>query len=148
MAPFTAKMTIVNNQTLADQGAFGVDKAITDANGVPVPGTGKRNRQEFGGYVKMVLRLKIMENIGLISKLDLFSNYLHNPGNIDVNWDVLVSMKINKFISATLNTTLIYDDDINVGRNPDANGVFTHSGPITQFKEVFSLGVNYKFKNR
>lgn len=148
IAPLTGKATVVNNQTLADQGAFGVDKAITDANGVIIPGTGKTHRQELGGYVKLLWKFKIMENVAATTKLDLFSNYLHNPQNIDVNWDVLISMKINKAISATLNTTLIYDDDIDIARDPDENGVATRVGPITQFKEVFSLGINYKFKNR
>lgn len=147
LAPVTGKITIVNNQTLADKGAFGVPFG-KDPTGAPIPGAGSKARYEFGAYIKTVLNLKLMENINLTSKLDLFTNYLENPGNIDVNWDVLITMKINKSISATLNTTLIYDDDINIARDPDDMGVPQKNGPVTQFKEVFALGINYKFKNR
>ena len=29
-----------------------------------------------------------------------------------MNWDVLINMKINKYLNATLNTTLKYDNDV------------------------------------
>ena len=38
----------------------------------------------------------------------------------DRNWDVLISMKINKVLSATINTTLKYDNDV---KTFDDNGV-------------------------
>ncbi|HLP10543.1 MAG TPA: DUF3078 domain-containing protein [Flavobacteriales bacterium] len=145
IAPITGKMTVVNSPSLADAGAFGVDKAKTDATGAPIPGTGSRTRTELGSYVKFMYKFTLMKNITVASKLDLFSNYLNNPENIDVNWDVLINMKINRFISATLNTVLLYDHDINIARDPDEFGVNQRNGPVTQFKEVFSIGFNYKF---
>jgi hypothetical protein len=79
--------------------------------------------------------------------LDLFSNYFKNPENIDVNWDLLLNMKVNKFISASISTALIYDHDIPVGIYHTVKGVKiqTGAGPRTQFKEVFALGFSYKF---
>ena len=31
-----------------------------------------------------------MKNIGFTTKIDLFSNYLDKPQNIDVNWETLL----------------------------------------------------------
>ncbi len=149
IAPVSGKITIVNNQTLADQGAFGVSVQKT-STGVFIPGTGKKIRNEFGGTIKVIYKTKITENITLQSKLDLFSNYINKPQNIDINWDFLISMKINKYISASINTLLIYDDDINITQKlkeiDSTTGLNkTKSGPITQFKEIFGIGFNYKF---
>lgn len=149
LAPISGKITIVNNQTLADQGAFGVpvDK---DASGAFIPGTGKKIRNEFGGTLRMMYKTPLGKNIGFQTRLDLFSNYVNNPQNIDVNWEVSINMKINKYISASINTLLIYDDDIDITQQLDevdpVTGLNkTKSGPITQFREIFGLGFNYKF---
>ncbi|MCB0762696.1 MAG: DUF3078 domain-containing protein [Flavobacteriales bacterium] len=143
ISPITSKMTIVNDQTLANAGAFGVEAAVLDTSGSVIT-AGKKFRQEFGGYVKMMYRTDLVKNVSLQTKLDLFSNYLHNPQNIDVNWETLISMKINEFLSTTITTTVLYDDDIKIARNDDerANGT---GGPATQFKEVLAVGFSYKF---
>ena len=146
VAPITARATIVNDQTLADAGAFGVKKAEygTDAAGkVIVTKKGLKHREEFGGYLKMQFQQKVMDNVNFQTMLELFSNYLVNPGNIDVNWTTLTSMKVNKYISATFSTQLIYDDDIDILRNTGSKkGTF---GPDLQFKQVMAIGMSYKF---
>ncbi len=126
ISPLTAKMTLVNDQTLADAGAYGVDP-------------GKKLRSEFGGFAKIAFKTDLMENVNFMTKADFFSNYLNNPQNIDVNWEVLIAMKVNKFITANLSTQLLYDDDINI---VDKDGKV---GPRTQFKEIFGVGFAYKF---
>ena len=130
IAPVTSKTTIVNSPTLSNMGAFGVD-------------SGKVFRSEFGGYLRVQFKKDLMTNVTLTSKIDLFSNYLHNPQNIDVNFEALISMKVNKFITATIFANLVYDDDIIINW-VDKNDV-AHSGPTTQFKEVLGVGFSYKF---
>ncbi len=130
ISPLSGKMTFVMDQVLADAGAFGVE-------------AGENFRPEFGGYMKVALKHDIMENVSLQTKLDLFSNYLNNPQNIDVTWDVLVAMKINKFLTAILTTNLIYDDDIDIAIEQE-DGLVRMS-PAIQFKESFGLGLSYKF---
>ena len=125
-APLTSKTTFVNNQTLADAGAFGVD-------------AGKKVRSEFGGYFKAAYSKDIMKNVNFNTKLGLFSNYLHNPQNIDVDWEVLIGMKINKYLTANINTQLLYDDDIQV---PLEGG---GTGKRIQFKEILGIGFSVKF---
>lgn len=143
IAPITGKATVVNDQLLANSGAFGVEAAVVDTAGNIIK-KGKRSRVEFGGYIKTVLNIKITENINLNSKIELFSNYLKNPQNIDVYWENLIGMKINKYLAVSINTVLIYDDDVKI-EIKDKAGNIIGKGPRTQFKEVFGLGFSYKF---
>lgn len=141
ISPMTAKYTIVNDQVLADAGAFGVEAAEYD----PVDSTkisdGEKTRLELGGYLKFVFsKLNIVENVGFQTRLELFSSYTNNPENIDVTWETVINMEINDILSANLTTTLIYDDDIDIKTKSGDT-----YGPRTQFKEVFALGVSYKF---
>ncbi len=143
-APVSSKITIVNDQKLADAGAFGVEGATYDANGDLVS-KGERMRAEFGASAKFVLKQELMENVSLQSQLDLFVNYLENMENVDVNWDMIINMKVNKWLSASLTTNLIYDDDIAISLEEDAEGNTIRSGPRTQFKQVFGAGINITF---
>jgi hypothetical protein len=144
IAPVTGKFTFVNDDSLARYGAFGVQKEIRDPNqGGKVTQNYKTHREEFGAYLKVQYQTKVMENITFQTVLELFSNYLNNPQNVDVNWTTLTTFKVNKFISATLATQLIYDDDIKVLRNAgDQKGTV---GPDVQFKQVLGVGFTYKF---
>jgi hypothetical protein len=132
LSPLTGKVTIVNDQTLADAGAFGVEP-------------GEKIRSEFGGYARFFVKYEIMKNVSLQSKLDLFSNYLENPQNIDINWETLISLKVNKYISATIMTHLIYDDDIDIVVEEATETSPAKLGPRVQFKEVLGVGFSYKF---
>jgi len=131
-APATWKLTVVTDQALADSAAFGVNP-------------GENTKNEFGGYLRFFLNQGIMENITFQTKLDLFSNYLKKPQNIDVSWETLLSMKVNNFISVTLSTHLLYDDDIDIAIDNDDDGITDESGPRTQFKEVLAVGFSYTF---
>lgn len=131
-APLTYKLTLVNDDFLSDVGAFGVDP-------------GEHQRSEFGGYIRSFLKMDLMENIAFQTKLDLFSNYLHNPQNIDVSWECLLSMKVNKFFSATLSTHLLYDDDVDIAVDDNDDGVAEDYEPRLQFKEVLAIGFSMNF---
>lgn len=144
VSPITGKFTIVNDDSLARNGAFGVQKEIRDPyNGGKVTQKYKTHREELGAYLKLQYQTKIMDNVTFQTMLELFSNYLHNPQNIDVNWTTLTTFKVNKFISATLSTQLIYDDDIMILRTAGDNKGTT--GPDLQFKQVLGVGFSYKF---
>lgn len=144
LAPLTAKVTIVNDEKLADAGAFGVDKATYDGTGKLIS-HGKRVRNEFGGYLRMQYKRNLMENISFSTRLEMFSNYLENPQNIDISWETILTMKVNKYISATLTTHLLYDNDIKIAVDKNNDGVTDAVGPRTQFKEVLGVGFSYKF---
>ena len=149
-APFTSKTTIVNDQFLADQGLFGVEPATYAADGVTITQNGAKFRSEFGGYVRMIynksnFEKEFLKNISITSKLDLFSNYLENPQNIDVNWENLITMKVNKYLAISISTHLYYDDDISIAVDSNNDGTVDERGPRLQFKQILGVGLSYKF---
>lgn len=127
LAPVAGKLTMVLDDTLSARGSFGVDP-------------GSKTRMELGGSVTIGVKKEIMKNVTFNSTLGLFSNYLEDSQNIDVDWKVLINMKINDYLSANLNTHLIYDDDIAFIKDDGSEG-----GAKTQFKELFGVGLTYKF---
>ncbi len=144
ISPIAAKFTFVGNALLADAGAFGVEGAEYDSTGVKTK-DGSIYRFELGGNISAQFKKEIAKNVELDTKLNLFSNYLENPGNIDVNWDLMLNMKVNDWLSASLICNLIYDHDIDIAVDTDNDGVTDAVGPRTQFKEVLGVGLNMTF---
>lgn len=144
MAPVTGKFTFVNDQRLADLGSFGVRAAEFNNLGELVT-AGERFRAELGAYIKIRYKKEIMKNIFMQTRLELFSNYLEKPQNIDVNAEVIFNFKVNSWFSATLQLNLLYDDDMRVEVRDAAGG--TYMAPRTQFKQVLGLGIQYRIAN-
>ncbi|MDB2656752.1 DUF3078 domain-containing protein [Crocinitomicaceae bacterium] len=140
VSPAAVKMTFVRDQALANVGAFGVEPAVFDTSGNVIT-PGRQFRPEFGASVRVIYNKEIAKNIEMKSRLELFSNYLDRPENIDVNAEVLFNFKVNNWFSASANFNLIYDHDILI---TDSNG---NTGPRTQFKSVLGVGVSYTMKN-
>jgi hypothetical protein len=122
--PFTSKTTIVNDQFLADQGAYGVK-------------AGQKVRQEYGTSLIVQYKRDVVKNVNFVSQLSLFANY-KNFETIDVYWDAYLIMKVTKLLSANITTNLIYDDDIILTKEDNTKG------PGTQIKYVLSIGLAYK----
>lgn len=140
LSPLSGKFTFVQDQNLANNGAFGVEPAVLGTGGnVLVPG--ENFRSELGSYFRVIYNKEIMDNIDISSRLELFSNYTENPQNIDVNGEINVNFKVNQWFSASLQMNLIYDDDIDI---EDRDG---NVGPRTQFKQVIGLGISYRLAN-
>lgn len=90
-------------------------------------------------------RRPALPDITLQSRLDLFSNYLRNSQNIDVSGETLINSKANRFVSASISTILIYDDDILVPVATTDADVPDERGQRMPFKETLSIGLTYKF---
>ena len=76
----------------------------------------------------------------LYSRLELYSNYLHNPQNIDINWDIQLDYALTGWLTANLYVNMIYDDDILFGKTADTPG-----SPRLQIKEVLGIGFQVNF---
>jgi hypothetical protein len=122
LSPATWRGTFVMDDYLSLMGAYGVTP-------------GKRLRNEFGADLKLVARTTLWNWLGVYSRLDLFSNYLHKPQNIVVHWDTIFSAQLNRWLSANLTLNMIYDDNIRFVWEPGGKAV-----PKLQFKEMFGLG--------
>ncbi len=135
LSPLTGRTIIVNDEELANAGAYGVE----DSN---------KTLTQIGALLKAQYKKDVLTNVNLLAKLELFSNYLDNPQNIAVNFEILISMKINKFITANLGTQLIYDDLVDVPViKTNALGVkeTERYTKAAQIKEVFGVGLSVKF---
>ncbi|MCO5724376.1 DUF3078 domain-containing protein [Robiginitalea marina] len=145
LSPLTFKGTFVLDQTLADQGAFGVQKAVLDAEGNVIT-PGKNLYRELGILVTHQWELPLAENILLDHNLSLYTDYLNNFGNIDIDWQTKFNFRVNEFINATLIAHIIYDDDILFDREEAADGTVIDPGiPRVQFRQQLGIGVNYRF---
>jgi len=72
IAPLTGKITIVNDQQLADAGAFGVTPATYDNLSRKIT-SGKKSKSEFGGYVRVIyarndFKNEILKNVAFTTK--------------------------------------------------------------------------------
>lgn len=142
-SPVTMKNTLVLNQRLANQGAFGVTKAIYDPITKELIREGKKSRTELGILVMTGYKKEIFTNIKLDNRLSLYSDYINNFGNIDVDWQMQWEFIVNKYVRATINTHLIYDDDIKAKEEIDGEQVTV--GPKIQLKQMLGVGLTYRF---
>lgn len=122
LAPATSKLTFVDDYYTSipdyvDGTYFGVD-----AN--------KSVRYELGFYASAYYKLDIMANVTAENILNLYSNYLEETQNVDVDYTLNIVMKINRYLSTNFSFQAIYDDNAFRG---------------LQTRQVFGLGINYGF---
>jgi len=114
-------------------------------------------RFELGGFASIQFNKEIFKNVTYKSRLDLYSNYLKSyrfaavgpdeleiteigpkPQNVDVFWTNTFTLKVNKWLAATYNLDLIYDDDVRqFGPNK--------TSAATQIRSLLAVGVAAKF---
>lgn len=124
VSPITARWTIVNNDTLSAHGNYGVDP-------------GEKVRTEVGAFASINYLHNITKSILYKGRLDLFSNYAHNPQNVDLTMTNMFQAPLSKILSVNLNINLIYDDDVKqFGPNGDS--------PALQFQSVLGVGLAVK----
>ncbi|WP_340064366.1 DUF3078 domain-containing protein [Ascidiimonas aurantiaca] len=116
LAPATSRFIFVNRDfTLPDEAYFGVEE-------------GKSMRYEFGASVSAYYKFNLMENVSFENIINLYTNYLEQGQNVDLDYQLNVVMKINKYLSTNLAVQTIYDDNA-IGR--------------LQVRQVFGLGINF-----
>jgi hypothetical protein len=142
LSPLTQKTTLVLDRRLANDGAFGVDKAIYDIGGNVIQ-NGKRHRTELGALITSQYKTKIMNNIMLDTRAALYTDYLKDFGNIDVDWQLRLEMVVNKYVRANIGTHILYDNDIKNKR--EVSGVQITEGPRVQWKQILGVGLEYTF---
>ena len=142
LSPLTLKNTLVLNQRLANEGAFGVNKALFDATGNIIR-KGKKSRTEIGILLTNEWEVEIYKNIIFENRLSLYSDYINKFGNIDINWQLQFEMIVNEYVKATIGTNLIYDDDIKL--KEEENGIQVIKGSRIQLKQILGIGFEYSF---
>ncbi|MBZ9651600.1 DUF3078 domain-containing protein [Psychroflexus montanilacus] len=122
LSPVTGRIITANSRFTTTPGYvdgdfFGLDEGSTV-------------RTEFGASVNAFVKFKLMENITVGNVLGLYSNYLEDPQNVDIDYTLNLVMNVNKYISANFTFQAIYDDNAVRG---------------FQVREVLGVGFNYDF---
>lgn len=144
ISPVTLKSTFVLDERLSNEGMFGVTPAVRDEEGNIIR-EGERVRTEMGFLVSSSFVKEVFENIVLNNQLRLYSDYLNNFGNIDVDWEINVNLKVNDHVRANVGSHLRYDDDVKFKEDLDGDGNLETVGPKIQLKQVIGIGLVYDF---
>jgi hypothetical protein len=117
IAPATSKLIVVNPDFTVAGPSFGVEQ-------------GDSTRFEFGAAVNGYYKFTLFENVTLENIINLYSNYIEDPQNVDLDYTLNVVMKVNKYLTTNLAFQTVYDDNAFRG---------------FQTRQVIGLGVNYGF---
>ncbi len=143
-SPLSARWTIVSNApySYAAQGGIfegNIETPLAKIYGVdPV----KEHRGEFGFFLTASARKDIMKNVSYYGKIDLYSDYIKEPSNVDMFMTNQFKMKVNRFISVSYNLDLLYDDDI---KQKQANPFVKSNSVGLQLLSTLGVGFNAKF---
>jgi len=120
ISPLTSRTTLVMNDFLSNKGSYGVKP-------------GSHSVGEIGAFATLNYNNTFSKNIVYKARLDLFSNYKNNPGNVDLFMTNQLTLKVAKNFSATYGLDMIYDDDVRLfGPNKTSPGL--------QLKSLIGLG--------
>ncbi|MCH3881280.1 DUF3078 domain-containing protein [Tenacibaculum aquimarinum] len=115
IAPATSRFTFVSEEF---SGKYGVD-------------VGETNSYSLGFNLSTYMKFDLMENINMENIVAIYSDYLNHPENIDVNYQMNLLFKVNRYFSMNMTLHAIVDDN---------------TSKRIQFREVFGLGLSYFFQ--
>jgi hypothetical protein len=117
IAPATARYTFVSNSF---SGQFGVKE-------------GKNSAFSLGFNLSSYYKFQLMKNIEMENIITLYSDYLANVRNVDLDYQTNIRFKVNKNINMHMTFHTIIDDN---------------ASSRIQFRQLFGLGVNYSFHEK
>lgn len=135
LSPLTYKLTYVRDTAKFNEQKFGIPD-------------GANKKEEMGGYIRAEVNHKLAKQVHLKSKLYFFTDYKKFMRRIDMDWENIVDFQINHLLSARMSFHFRYDDDVKfkTGTTLNENGEeVAEYGPKLQFKELLSIGFNYRF---
>jgi hypothetical protein len=143
-SPFSYKGTFVMDTT----GVIGVDAIDQTKYGVPA---GKRAKNEPGASFMITNEYKPFKTVTMTNRLQLFTNYIEKPQNIDIDWEMILTANLNWFTDVRFNTHLVFDDDTKTPVfDKDKNPVLGSDGKQKktsriQFKELLGFSFVFRF---
>ena len=144
------KNTSINFAPFSYKGTYVLDTALIDQTKYGVP-PDKRSLNEPGASLQISNVYRPTKTISITNRLQLFTNYIHNPLNIDVDWEMIATMSLNWFTDVRINTHLIYDDDTRTGKlDKNDNPIMGEDGKPkktarAQFKELLGFSFVFRF---
>ncbi len=128
ISPAALKMTYIHGH-FTEVNALAVD-AFNANGGYYGVDANETLRYEVGASLRAYYKTNLMKGISMENILGLYSNYLEDPQNVDLDYTLNLVMTINKYISTNITFQTIYDDTI------QREGF--------QVRETFGLGLNFK----
>lgn len=129
-APGTAKLIFVDKKfTKVNESLPGILDAYNENKYFGVDAN-KTTRFEFGASVSAYAKFDVLANISAENILNLYSNYLEDPQNVDIDYTLNLVLKVNRYISTNVTFQAIYDDNAVKG---------------FQIREALGVGVTYGF---
>lgn len=144
VSPMTMKSTFVLSQRLANEGAFGVQPAVYDDMGNLIR-EGKKTYIQLGSLLHAEWKKELFDNIHVRSRIDLYTDYINDFGNVDVDWETNFDLVVNKYVKATIAAHLRYDNDVKYKEDTNDDGELETFGPRIQFKQLLAIGLVYDF---
>ena len=118
MAPITGRLILASKKFTDNlengEEYFGIPK-------------GEISRFELGASISAFYKFEVIENIQLEQRINLYSDYLEQAENIDIDYTITAFMKINDYLSTNLIIQCLYDE----------NAI-----KKVQLREVFGLAIN------
>lgn len=131
LSPLTSKTTFIRDTAMINPVNFGVP-------------AGKKRFWEPGMIVKLNFHWLIVEDIIYDTRVEIFNNYNYPFRKFNLNWEQTLVMQVTPRIGMRLMTQLIYDYNV-LFPVTDESGKVVDKVPKWQFKELFTVGFNYKF---
>jgi hypothetical protein len=144
------KVTSINFSPLSYKGTFVTDTVLIDQTQYGIP-KNKKSMNEPGASFMITHDFKEIRNVVITNRLQLFTNYIHNPMNIDVDWELIAVMHLNWFTDIRFNSHLIFDDDTKtVVLDDDKQPVLRPDGTVKktarpQYKEMLGFSLVFRF---
>ena len=118
LSPATSKFTFVDKGfTLPNEAYFGVKQ-------------GESIRYELGFNASAYYKLDVIANVSFENILNLYSNYLEETKNVDLDYQLNIVLRINRYLTTNISFQTIYDDNAFEG---------------FQIRQVFGVAANYGF---
>jgi hypothetical protein len=144
------KLTSINFSPLSYKATFVPDTAHIDQTKYGVAAN-RRSKHEPGASFMITNEFRPVKNMVITNRLQLFTNYVNNLQNIDVDWEMILQTNLNWFTDIRLNTHLIFDDDTKTlvfdkDKNPliGTDGTQKKTARV-QFKELLGLSFIFRF---
>lgn len=131
LSPFTSKTTFVRDTALIDQTHFGLDPD-------------KKRLWEPGAIAKLNWHWLIIEDITYDTRAEIFNNFRYPFQKFNVDWEQTLVLQVTQRINTRIMSQVIYDYNVKFPVK-DANGIEIAQKAKWQFKELFTVGFNYKF---
>ncbi len=130
LSPLTTRTTFVLDDSLSNAGAFGVDP-------------GEKSFTQMGPSAVFNYKKEIFENVLLDTEAAALYEY-HSDPKFVFTWDLVLTMKVNKFLATTITTGLIYDENILFDVTDDT-GVVVDREKRVQFRESLEIGLTFTY---